>query len=350
MNQIFSSNDWIEAAFARPMSEEPGRRFVYSTALTHIMSGILSRASGRSLLEFANHFLFGPLGIEGVQWKQDPKGYHYGGAELFMTPRDMAKVGVLFLNQGRWGGKQVVPGEWVRDSTRDHMAGIEADDGYGYWWWRDLNGDIGYKAAGWGGQRILVLPRWNMVVAATCADPGGLGKLLDGFATSSIRDEPLSPNPEALQTLKALARDLEHPAPKPVSDLPPLAREISGPTYVLEDMDGQWPFNDMTFDFRQPDHATMTIGTDEGRHRLAIGLDGLYRTSPTGRFGRMPRDNRIALRATWTGDQSIAMDYIDLGDPNHVRLNISFAEQSMSVSADIEPSDFHLSVRGTRAI
>jgi CubicO group peptidase (beta-lactamase class C family) len=349
LNGIFGSNDWIETTLARPMSEDPGRRFLYSTALSHTMSGILSRASEQSLLELCNHYLFGPLGINGIQWKQDPKGYYYGGAELFMTPRDMMKFGLLFLNQGRWGGEQVVPDEWVRESTRDHMVGIEADDGYGYWWWQTPISDNGYMAAGWGGQRIIVLPSWNMVVVATFADPGGLDKLFDGFVTSSIRDNPLPPNPEALQDLKALVQDLEHPTPEPVSDLPPLAKEISRRTYLLEGVDQPSPFKDIAFDFTRPDRSTMTIGTEEGTYRLAVGLDGLYRMTPTDRFGRMPRDNRIAVRGSWTGDQSFAMDYMDIGDPNHAHLNVSFSEDRISISADIEPSGWHQMLRGIRA-
>lgn len=348
MHGIFGSNDWIEATFARPMAEDPGRRFLYGTALTHTMSGILSRASGQSLLELCERYLFGPLGIKGIQWKQGPKGYYYGGSELFMTPRDMVKFGLLFLNQGQWGGEQVVPAEWVRGSTRDHMAGIEADKGYGYWWWRARNDDYGYYAAGWGGQRIFVLPRWNMVIAATSAYPPSFDKLFDGFIPSSIRDKPLPPNPEAVETLKALVRLLEHPVPKAIPALPGIAGEISGRTYLLEDVDWSSPFKELTFDFTRPDHSTMTIGNEEGTYRLAIGLDGLYRITPTDRFGRMPRENRIAVRGWWTGDQSLAMDYIDLGDPNHVRLNVSFSEDKISVSADIESIGSPLMLRGVR--
>jgi len=355
MDGIFASDNWVEATFARPMSEDPGQRFLYSTLLTHTMSGILTRASGQSLLELSNRSLFGPLGITGIQWKQGPKGYYRGGFGLFMTPRDMAKFGLLFLNQGRWNGEQIVPTEWVLESTRDHMAGIEADDGYGYWWWRvgsfwsRLVGDYGYMAAGWGGQRISVFRRWDMVVVATFADPEGFGKLFDDFDISSISDNPLPPNPEALQALEALVRGLQYPTPDPVPDLPPLAREISGRIYLLEGVDRPSPFKDIAFDFTRPDRSTMTIGTDKGTYRLAVGLDGLYRTTPTDRLGRMPRDNRIAVRGRWTGDQSFAMDYMDVGDPNHVGMDVSFSEDRISISVDAEPGGWHLVLRGIRA-
>jgi CubicO group peptidase (beta-lactamase class C family) len=349
MQGILDSDDWIEATLARPMSADPGRRFLYSTPLTHIMSGILSRASKQSLLELCDRHLFGPLGITGAQWSRAPDGYCYGGSELFMTPRDMVVFGLLFLNQGRWGGAQVVPADWVRDSTREQMAGGEAEDGYGYWWWRTPLGDDGYKAAGWGGQRIIVLPCRNMVVAATSADPQGLDKLFRDFDTSTLSDTPLPPNPDAQQALATLLRDLEQPTPAPVPDLPPLAREISGRTYRLEEVDWQSPFKDIAFDFSRPECPTMTIGTETGAHRLAVGLDGLYRTTACGRFGRMPGDNHIAVRGSWSDARSLVLDYLDLGDPNHARLTVSFAEDRVTLSAHLEPSRSQFLQRGRRA-
>jgi CubicO group peptidase (beta-lactamase class C family) len=109
MAKVFASDDWIRAAFEAPMSDDPGARFVYSTPLTHTMSGILTDTSGMSLLELADEHLFGPLGIDKLQWEQGPKGYYFGGAELFLRPIDMAKFGLLYLNDGKWQGEQIVP-------------------------------------------------------------------------------------------------------------------------------------------------------------------------------------------------------------------------------------------------
>ena len=355
MDGIFSSDNWIKATFERPMQDDPGQRFMYCTALTHAMSGILTRASDRSLLELCNHYLFGPIGINGIQWMQGPDGYNYGGAQLFMTPRDMAKVGLLFLNKGRWDGEQIVPCEWILESTRDHMAGIRSNEAYGYLWYpfddsSDLHGhENGYMAAGWGGQRIHVFPRLNIVIASTFADPGGFYKMFDGFGSASISDSPLPPNPDALKDLKSLVWDLENPTPKPIPGLPPLAKKISGRTYLLEDADWSSPFKDITFDFTRPDRATATIGTEEGTFRLAIGLNGLYRLTSTDRLGGMPRDNQIAVRGRWNDDQSLALNCMNVGDPNHAHLTVSFSEDQISISADFEPGGSNLMLKGQRA-
>ena len=352
MDEIFSSDDWIEATFAQPMSEDPGQRFRYCTALTHTMSGILSRASEQSMLELCNRYLFGPLHINGIQWKQDSKGYSYGGSELFMTPRDMVKIGLLFLNHGRWNGNQVVPAKWVQQSTSDQMAGLEASDGYGYGylWWR--LGDNRYWAAGWGGQRIIVLPHRNMVVAMTSGGTTGFDELDHDITASSIDDNPMPPNPKALHALESLVRDLEYPTPISVADFPPIAEEISGETYVLEGMERPLPIGnieDVVFDFTRPDHSTMTFGTSEGTYRLAVGLDGLYRTTSTDNFGRMPRDNRIAVRGRWTTNQTFSIDCMDLSDPNYLRMDTSFSEDGISISLHEELVGSHITMRGTKA-
>lgn len=313
------------------------------------MSGILSRASGRSLLELSRNHLFDPLGIGEVQWRQDPQGHDFGGAELFMTPRDMAAFGLMYLNGGYWNGKQIVPASWVQESTRNQMQGVEADDGYGYWWWRDLTGDIGYRASGWGGQHVLVLPGLDMVLAANFGDPDGFHKLFEGFDFSEIGGCPLPPNPEATEELEALVSSIQHPAPTPVPEHPPLADHLSGRIFNLTGTDGVSPYDTISFDFDRPDRAWVTLGAKDSAHRLAIGLDGLYRSTPTGSSGRMPRDNRIALRGRWTGDHSFAMDWIDVGDPNHARLTVRFRDNRIVVVVDVEPAGERLELLGSFA-
>ena len=119
------------------------------------------RASGKSMLEFANEQLFGPLGFGALEWSRGPQGYYFGGAELFLRPRDMAKFGLLYHHGGQWAGTQLVPAEWVAESTRNQLA-EDSSVQYGYWWWIDPSG-FGFKAQGWGGQGISVLENLRMV-------------------------------------------------------------------------------------------------------------------------------------------------------------------------------------------
>lgn len=156
---------------------EPGSTFNYNTGLTHLLSAIISRASGMSTLEFAEEYLLGPLDIHNVQWEQDRDGVYIGGSELFMTPRAMTKFGVMYLQNGVYSGQQVVPVEWVRESTAMQIEGSfhGAQVQYGYLWWLDignrlftyLDGDNVFLAMGVHGQRILVHKELDMVVVIT---------------------------------------------------------------------------------------------------------------------------------------------------------------------------------------
>jgi len=148
-----------------PLAAKPGTTFNYSTGNSQIVSGMLTRATGRTVAQIAEARIFGPMGIRDFEWETHRDGLSYGGMRLFLTARDMAKIGILCLNEGRWGAKQLVPAEWIRASTRPKSTtGYGA---YGYGWW--IRGG-GYTAQGWGGQYIYVLPEDDLVVVMT-ADP-----------------------------------------------------------------------------------------------------------------------------------------------------------------------------------
>ena len=134
------------------------------------MSAIIQKTSGLTLEAYAKTDLFGPLGITDYGWQSDPQGITTGNSGLILRPRDMAKLGYLYLHNGQWNGKQIVPAEWVQASTTRHMEtkglmNAAEDDGYGYYWWIDSFG--GYSAHGFGGQYIFVLPKLDMVVVFT---------------------------------------------------------------------------------------------------------------------------------------------------------------------------------------
>jgi CubicO group peptidase (beta-lactamase class C family) len=168
-----ASRDWIRFVLDQPLEVPPGERHSYSTGDTQLLSGVLTKATGMSALDFADMYLFGPLGITNRSWASDPQGYTVGGSELTITPRDMAKFGYLYLNEGLWDGDQVIPVAWVRESTAQQSLANAADGtrpeiGYGYLWWLRTQG--GYQSAmavGFGGQFIYVIPDLDLVVVMT---------------------------------------------------------------------------------------------------------------------------------------------------------------------------------------
>lgn len=158
------SGDPVRYVLDLPMVSDPGTEWVYNGGCSHILSAILTKTTGLSTLDFARKYLFSPLGITKVKWPRDPQGIYYGGQDLWLRPRDMAKFGQLFLNNGMWEGQQVIPADWVNRSAETFLTHDRG--GYGYQWWTLPMSRI-YYASGSLGQRIYVIPDLDMVVAFT---------------------------------------------------------------------------------------------------------------------------------------------------------------------------------------
>lgn len=158
------SGNPVQFMLDQPMASDPGTGWVYNGGCSHLLSAILTKTTGESTLAFARKHLFGPLGITDVRWPRDPQGIYYGGQDIWLTPRDMAKFGQLYLNNGAWGGEQIIPAEWVARSAETHL--FHWVGGYGYQWWTFPQSSI-YYASGAYEQRIYVAPGLDMVVVFT---------------------------------------------------------------------------------------------------------------------------------------------------------------------------------------
>ncbi len=163
----------------RPVRRPPGEAWTYNGGATALLGLLIARGTGRDLEEFAREALFAPLGITGAEWDRDARGQPIAASGLRMTPRELARIGVMVLAQGRWEGRQVVPAEWIAASLRPAVA---MPDGrrYGYHWYlgavaRD-DGSGGVRrepvvsAIGYGGQRLFLLPGLDLVVAVTAGN------------------------------------------------------------------------------------------------------------------------------------------------------------------------------------
>lgn len=165
------SPNWVRWALSRPMVSEPGTTMQYSTGNTHVLSAILTKATGTSTWAFAQQTLGKPLGFALPAWPRDPQGIYFGGNDMLMTPRQMLAFGEMYLNGGRVNGRQVVPEKWVEASrVRRAQSLRESDRYYGYGWWvRELAGHETYYAWGFGGQFIFIVPSLDLVVVTTSA-------------------------------------------------------------------------------------------------------------------------------------------------------------------------------------
>ena len=181
------SDDWVQFVLSQPVVAQPGERMIYSTGSTHLLSAILTLATGMDTRSFAQQYLLDPLNARISYWSQDPQGVYFGGNNMEMTPRDMLAFGQLYLNEGEYRGVEVVPAEWVAVSHQPHASSPRGQGRfYGYGWWlRDLAGMQVPVAWGYGGQLIFVVEELDLVVVATSdSNPGSdrrghLGALYD---------------------------------------------------------------------------------------------------------------------------------------------------------------------------
>lgn len=169
----FSSQDWLAYALAKPMKDSPGEKFEYNTGLTHALSKMIQEKAKMNAMEYAKEQLFNPMNIQVDYWDCDMTGCYGGGTGLYLTPRDMAKFGYLYLNKGKWDEQQLIPEEWVEASTSMKVNAYDGLD-YGYLFWiqpitnKATNKTYdSYRADGAGGQKVVVIPELDTIVVVT---------------------------------------------------------------------------------------------------------------------------------------------------------------------------------------
>ena len=211
----------VKTFLAHPFVFKPGTHFQYNTMGTYVLSAIVTKVTGQTVLDYLKPRLFEPLGIEAPEWKASAEGYSLGGYGLYLRTEDIAKFGQLYLQKGVWHGRQLIPGWWVEEATsweidnaqESHSRiGVDWTQGYCYQFWRCTHD--AYRGDGAGGQLCIVMPEKDAVVAIT-ADTGNFSdemkaiweKLYPGF-----RDGALPADGAAEAEVKELTANLTaHP-------------------------------------------------------------------------------------------------------------------------------------------
>ena len=223
------SADWQQFVLDRPMAEAPGTVFYYDSGNSQLLSAVLTKVTGKSALDYARETLFGPLGIEDVLWRGDPQGVSGGGAGLYLHPRDMAKLGYLYLRGGVWDGRQILPASWiegVRQADVDMRESWARDLRYGSQFWVMPKQDA-YLAVGYHRQLIVVMPKLDIVAVVTGASrfstPSGtassprygFGTLVSHLAAAVTSDTAAAADPAATAELAERVKQaaIEKPAP-----------------------------------------------------------------------------------------------------------------------------------------
>lgn len=169
----YENRNWAQLALSQPFVYRPGTHFVYNNTGPYLAGLLIQRRSGTDLVHYLMPRLFEPMGIQLPTWETDPCGNTFGAGGLFLTIDELHKFGLLYQQKGRWNGKQLLPEEWVKESTRKQVD--NGREGYGYLFWRGRNDS--YRADGKYEQYTIVYEDKNAVVTA-CAESRMNGKVL----------------------------------------------------------------------------------------------------------------------------------------------------------------------------
>jgi CubicO group peptidase (beta-lactamase class C family) len=349
------SPDWVKFILDRPMSSVPGDAFNYNSGNTHLLSAIITKLSGMSVLEYAKAKLFGPLGINDVSWQHDPQGISNGGYGLYLQPRDMAKVGYLYLRDGSWEGKQLLPPAWIDKVSHAtvNMTPLETGLRYSNLFWALPDKHV-YMAVGHHRQVIMIFPDLDIVAVTTGRGSFQLGELAD-FISSSVKSDTALPADAASANLLAnKIRDVSTEKPTEVGATPEIAAIISGKMYRFPPNPINVKSLSLILTDPQPhyDMEAYARDTTKAGSRFAgpIGLDGLYRKGePTHHgFGErlegVPRVN--AVKGIWQHDHTFVIDrlVLGLGQPPE-RWTLTFGGEKLNVRANI-PERPEISIDG----
>ena len=327
MQMLFSPN-FVQFMLDLPMEAEPGTRYRYNSGGVHLLSAVVSQATGQGTLEFAKKYLFGPLGISDMIWPVDPQGVNnYGWGDLRLRARDLAKIGYLYLKNGLWQGNKILPEGWMAQATKKYT---QFDDGNGYGYQFDIHTDGSYSKSGRGGQFLHVIPARNMVVVIYGI--GGLprlGGILNKLVQSANETgDPLTPNPKSNAVLK---EKIEHAAKEPeavpeIFPLPEIAKQISGKVYNMEP--NQLGLTKLSVVFHNAREAVLKYDLppmfSDRQAELRVGLDGIPRIG-AGRYG-LPE----AATGRWSFASSLVVDIDGIGNNLDIEMVLNFEENRIS--------------------
>lgn len=339
------SDDWVATFLAAPIEYEPGSVFLYNSAGSFMLSAIVQKATGEKLIDYLQPRLFGPLGIEGADWEVNPQGINVGGWGLRVKTEDMAKLGLLYLQKGRWGDQQILSGEWVEAATSKQINTVEGEgdpasdwaQGYGYQFWQTTHN--AFRGDGAFGQYILVLPEQAAVVAMT-ANVQDMQKeinLVWEHLLPAFQDAPLPEDEEAQAELEGRLTTLSLPT-YTNETTSPLGESITGK--VISFNKNPLHLSEVTLRF-EGDACIMEMQQDTERYAFTFGNTS-WEEGDTPRQGlnllRGTRSNqtglapfKVAGNYRWVDDQSLELVLRYIEGLNDERFLFTFAEPAVTV-------------------
>lgn len=302
--------NWVKGFLARPVKHRPGTKFLYNSGATYMLSAIVQKLTGETLVAYLTPRLFVPLGIECATWQSCPRGINVGGWGLKIKTDDIANFGQLYLQQGEWQGKQLIAREWVAAATSKQVRNDPHENpdwaqGYGYQFWRCRHN--GYRGDGAFGQFCIVLPDQDAHIAITSGvqNMQAVLNLVWEHLLPAMQDAPLPADADAEATLAARLATLQLRTPTGEQSSP-IAEAVSGVRYDFDQNDDG--LRALQLDFDTQGGAQLTLYDARGEHHIACG-DQAWAANTTDLDKPFDEDDPHAAAASgaWTADDTYTL-------------------------------------------
>jgi CubicO group peptidase (beta-lactamase class C family) len=334
-----SKESWVKTFLAQPVPHKPGTHFLYNTAGTYMQSAIVQKVTGQMVVDYLRPRLFEPLGIENPTWGTSPQGISLGGYGLSVRTEDIAKFGQLYLQKGKWHGRQLIPAKWVematsRQASNGSNPNSDWDQGYGYQFWRSRHG--AYRGDGAFGQFCIVMPEQDAVVAIT-SGVGNMQAVLNlvwDKLLPAMRPEPLPSDDVGDQKLQAKLASLVMPTQKQSASIH-IPQGISNTmfsfapnTQKLETLGLEWG--------KEGDPTTLIVKCNgAAEQRIACG-QGEWKKSRLS-FGTFP-EQPAAVSGSWTANDKYTAQICFYETPYLLALSLDFSDDKLRLDPTLNVS------------
>ncbi|MDZ4698597.1 MAG: serine hydrolase [Rhodothermales bacterium] len=336
-----SETNWVKAFLAHPVPHLPGTHFTYNTPATFMLSAIVQQTTGQTVFDYLQPRLFAPLDIENHSWGQNPQGITLGGYGLNVRTEDIAKFGQLYLQQGMWDGKQLIPADWVAAATALQTSNGSNPDsdwnqGYGYQFWRSRHDT--YRGDGAFGQYMMVIPEHDAVIAITSGvrDMQQVMNLVWDKLLPALESEALRESPAAQAALTARLANLSvKPAEGEATSK--LARRVSGKRFEFPE--NEQGVQALAFDFRSKTPA-LTITTQAGESRIPFGLGDwaigstLFANGVEHFWGMSGVAHASGASGGWISEDTFSLKLVLYETPFYSSLTFRFAGDDVTFSGE----------------
>jgi CubicO group peptidase (beta-lactamase class C family) len=316
------SDNWVKAFLEHKVDFKPGTHFKYNSMATYMCSAIIQKVSGMSTLDYLTPRLFEPLGINKPTWEICPRGISVGGWGLSVTTEDISKFGQLLLQKGMWDGMQLLSEAWVEEATGYQTANgsnpeSDWDQGYGFQFWQCRHN--AYRGDGAFGQYCIVMPEQDAVIAITSGSDNlqGILDIVWEHLLPAMEEASLPPDESKLEQMNSRLQQLAISYVEG-DQSSPMASEISGNTYILEQ--NERSIQGITFNFKEPT-SEITITSEQGEQSFRVAYQGMEKgilTNP------VLVSDKVAANGAWEADDTYTVNLIYYESPESVKFTFKF--------------------------